>query len=155
MLSSKMLAWQWQGKHRFQCEDDMVVFELHGLFNLEDALCMFRLSDEQNHRYGYVLFLFDARDGLNVSQEARRLFSDKFRLQPENRVTAVVGAGITIRTLTRLIQNAGRLFGISMKPVQFCDTMEEGMLWLDMQRQQFRAKLDRNFAPLPSGASKP
>ena len=155
MMSIEMIAWQWQGKHRYHCESDMVVFELHGLFNVDDAMCMIRLEDAQNRRNGYVLLLFDARNGLNISPEARRLVGDKAGLQPENRVTAIVGASVAIRTVTRLIQNARRLFGIPIKPVQFCDTMEEGMTWLDIHRQQFLSKAKHDSALQSGGASKP
>lgn len=77
-----MTGWQWQGKHRFNCDGDIVIFELHGLFNVEDAHCIFRLADAQDAKYGYVLFLFDARDGINMSPQARRKVADKSRVQP-------------------------------------------------------------------------
>lgn len=154
MISNEMIVWQSQGNHRFCCEGDVVVFELHGLFYLEDALCMFRIADAQAQQHGYVLFLFDARDGLNVSQDARRLVSARLRTQPEDRATAIFGAGVAIRTLTRLFQNAGRLFGIPIKPIQFCDTLDEGRAWLDTQRQQFLCKLPRDPALRPGGAPK-
>lgn len=137
------IEWQWQGKHRFCCDGDQVIFELHGLFGVDDGLCMFRISEEQDRRYGYVLFLFDARDGLNMSQEARRMVGERLRRQPVNRVTAIVGANTAMKTVTRLVQNAARLFGFPTRPVQFCDTQEEAMTWLNVQRQQFLAKQQR------------
>ncbi len=144
MIIVAMTTWQSQGQHRFCGEGDLVVFELHGVFTLDDAQCMLRIADEQNHRYGYVLWLFDARDGLNMIQEARRVVTDKLRVYPENRVTAIVGANVAIRTLSRLLQNAGRLFGVPIRPIQFFDTMDEARTWLDMQRQQCRSRINRN-----------
>lgn len=144
-----MTAWQWQGKHRFCCEEDVVIFELHGLFNVDDAHCMFRLADAQDAKYGYVLFVFDARDGLNMSPQARRVVADKNRVQPKKSATAIVGASVAIRTVTMLIQNAGRLLGFQINPVQFCLTMEDGMAWLDMKRKQFITKTHRASPPAP------
>ncbi|MFO0580446.1 MAG: hypothetical protein U1A78_41265 [Polyangia bacterium] len=149
------LEWRWQGKHRFCCDGDLVIFELHGLFGVDDALCMFRLSEDQDQRYGYVLFLFDARDGLNMSQEARRMVGEKLRRQPVNRVTAIIGASTAMKTVTRLIQNASRLFGFPIRPVQFCDSQEEALTWLDVQRQQFLTKLQHTTTPRSDGAYKP
>jgi hypothetical protein len=152
---SEPIAWQGQGTHRYFLDGDLVTFELHGLFTVEDALSMLRISDAQHQQYGYVLFLFDARDGLNMSQEARRLVGDKLRSQPANRVTAIVGASVAIRTVTRLIQNASRLFGIPARPVQFCNTQEEALTWLDVHRQQFLARLRRGAAYQSGDSIKP
>lgn len=144
-----MTGWQWQGKHRFNCDGDIVIFELHGLFNVEDAHCIFRLADAQDAKYGYVLFLFDARDGINMSPQARRKVADKSRVQPAQSATAIVGASVAMRTVALLIQNAGRLFGFQINKMEFCATMEEGVAWLGDKRQQF---ITRSHRPGPPAA---
>lgn len=135
-----MPNWKTQGSHRYYCEADMVFFELHGVFSLADMQCLFALAQEVTKEYGYYLSVFDGREALSMSPEARRYVSELSRRGNAKGTSLVIGATRAMRTVTLLLQNAARLFGKKLSPVAFCSTIEEVPLWAAAQRQQLGGK---------------
>ena len=121
-------------------EGDLVFFEVHGPFALDDARCMFEVCESVAQEHGYVLSAFDNRDGPGMTPEARRYTSQRGREVQLTSATAVIGASRAVRAMSLLLMNVLRLAGRAMAPVLFCATDEEAMAWLASRRQQFRAK---------------
>jgi energy-coupling factor transporter transmembrane protein EcfT len=134
-----MSNWMMQGSHRYYAEAELIFFELHGLFSLEDMQKVNLLSQASAKEFGYVVSVFDARDGLNMSPAARRCAAEMSRDFPISGASLIIGASLTIRTVALLILNATRLFGKTTTPVDFCSTLEEVPQWLEHQRQRLRA----------------
>ena len=133
-----MPNWQTQGTHRLYCEGDVVFFELHGLFTVADTERMFEVCDAAEKECGYVLTVFDAHDGLNMSPEARRLTGLRARQVTAQGATLIIAASFVIRTVAFLLGNVARLGGKPAPAVQFCARNEESVPWIETQRQHFR-----------------
>ncbi len=82
-----------------------------------------------------MLGVFDARDGMNMTPEARRYSNEASSAHPVSAATLLVGASLAIRTMTSLLINAARLFGKKLAPVEYCDTVDEVPRWLAAQRR--------------------
>jgi hypothetical protein len=136
-----MPNWMNQGKHRYYWEADMLWFQLHGLFFLEDTQLLVALTESITAKHGYYLTVFDARDGINMTPEARRYVSEKSRISTMDGATLIVGASLAMRVMAHLMQNAAKLFGAKQTPVEFCNTLEEVPQWLEAQRRRLHGKL--------------
>jgi len=134
-----MPTWETQGRHRYYRDADLLFFELHGLFSIDDANCLHAVADLIEQDHGYVLCTFDAADGMTMSPEARRATGDRSRSRETRGATAIVGASFTIRTVALLITNAARLFGKPVPPIYFCSSIDDATQWLDTQRPLLRA----------------
>ena len=120
-----MPIWKQQGKHRYYREGEMLFFELHGLFTLADTQFMILQTYEIAEQHGYVLSVFDARDGINMTPDARRYLNEVANRRPIDSRSLLIGAPLGMRTMTRLILNAASLFGKQMPPVDFVPTSAE------------------------------
>jgi hypothetical protein len=134
-----MPNWITHGSHRYYLDEDLIFFELHGLFEIEDMQKLRHESQRIAKEQGYVLSVFDANDGLNMSPAARRHASDIARQFPVDGASLVIGANLAMRTVAQLLQNAARLLGRTLPPIDFCARLEEVPKWLEQQRLRLRA----------------
>ena len=134
-----MPNWESFGRHRYYRETDLAFFEHHGGVSLEEIQFVFQVSDEIRASQGYILVVFDMRDGSGMSQQARRYCGERTRTNQLDSATVIVGASLAIRTVTLLVQNAGRLFGQQPPPIHFCDTVPEALQMLAGHRKRFLA----------------
>lgn len=130
-----MPIWSQQGRHRYYREGEVLFFELHGEFSLADTQFMLTQTYEIAEQHGYVLTVFDARDGINMTPEARRYLNEMAHRRRIDSRSLLIGAPLGMRTMTRLILNAASLFGKQMPPVDFVQTSAELPAWLAGQRQ--------------------
>lgn len=133
-----MPTWEPLGTHRYYNQDDLLLFELHGVFTLADTHGMFIASERVEQKYGYTLTAFDARAVSGMAADARRYVGERTRLHRPEGATAVVGASFPIRTVISLLQNAARLFGKPIPASLFCATVEEAIHWLELERPRFQ-----------------
>lgn len=138
-----MSTWENQGSHRLYHEDDLLFFELHGMFELPDVQRMYAITDATVQEYGYILTVFDAREATGITAESRRYVGEKAKASPNEGAAAIVGASFPIRTLINLLRNASRLIGRPMPPMQFFTAPADGLKWLATQRPLFQLKLNR------------
>ena len=134
-----MPTWETLGAHRYYSQDDLLLFEIHGLFTLADTQGMFVLSERVEKKYGYTLTTFDARKVSGMAADARKYVGERSRKHRPVGATAIVGASFPIRALISLLQNATRLFGNPVPPTLFCATVEEALHWLAQHRPRFQA----------------
>jgi hypothetical protein len=130
-----MPIWNQQGRHRYYREGDLLFFELHGEFTLADTECMVAQTAAIGEEHGYALIVFDARDGLNMTPEARRYINEVGRQRSIESHSLIIGAPLAMRIMTRLILNAASLFGKQLPPVEFVESTAEVAAWLAAQRQ--------------------
>jgi len=135
-----MASWQKLGAHRFHVEGDVVFIELHGDFGRDDAQVLWDtvIQVEQKHRH--VLRVYDARDGMSMTPEARQYISDCRKKYSPNGPDVIVGANITLRTIVNLLQHAARIIKRPTSQVHFCATLDEVPEVLEMHRKLLRAK---------------
>jgi hypothetical protein len=134
-----MPNWMTQGSHRYYVEAELIFFELHGLFSIEDMQLLHELALASAKDFGYVLFVFDAHDGLSISPAARRFSGERARSFSFASASLIVGASLALRTVAQLLQNAARLFGKTRRLIEFCPSLDEVPQWLGRQRQRLRA----------------
>lgn len=133
-----MPTWETQGTHRFYREGDLVFFECHGLFGLDDMNRLLSICDDLEREYGYVLSIYDTIDGMNMSADARRVVGERNRSHDVPSAAAIIGASFAIRTVAMLLNNAARLIGKNISPAHFFQTQEEAMTWIAAQREACR-----------------
>ena len=136
-----MPNWEIQGTHRLYCEADLLFFEIHGMFELDDMKRMYLATDSIVAAYGYSLSVFDARKAAGSSPAARRHVGERSRVGFEDGAAAIVGASFPMRAMVKLIRNGSSLIGRPMPPMGFFPEPEEALQWLASQRVHFRAKL--------------
>lgn len=134
-----MPPWEHQGTHRFYREEDLLYFELHGLFTLADAQRLYVELESLERAHGYALTAYDARAVTGMDADSRRYLGEKTRGRAERRALAVIGASFALRTILGLVQNGARLAGRPVPKTAFCSTQSEALAWLAAQRVEFRA----------------
>lgn len=134
-----MPTWEVQGAHRYYVEGDALFWESHGEITLADLTAIFAILRRLSQTYGYSLSLYDASRGVTMGPAARRYSSEMSRDYSMLGSTAIVGAGVAMRTVMLLLHNAARLFGRRQPPLYYCSTQEEALNWLEGQRQSFNA----------------
>jgi hypothetical protein len=139
-MTLAMVNFQTALSHRYYRERDVVFVELHGDLELATVQMLFAITDAIEKEYGYALVVFDARDGLSVSPQARRFIGEQNRLRTRPAATIIIGASFALRTLAVLLQHASRVFGKQPAPLLFCSTPEELPPIQESQRQSFAAK---------------
>ena len=134
-----MPTWETQGTHRFYREGDLVFFECHGLFQLDDLNRLLAICDDLEREYGYVLSIYDTIDGMNMSADARRVVGERNRTHDAPSAAAIIGASFAIRTVAMLLNNAARLIGKTVSPAHFFPNQEEALAWSAAQREVCRS----------------
>lgn len=137
-------GWSPLGKHRYYVDGEMLVFEVNGgEFTLAECELFIQAIETVQNRYGYHLLLADASRGVTLAATVRRRFIDwtaKYHIKP---TVAVVGAGLTTRTMAALIMNAMRLFGRPAHTIEFFPTLAEGRNWLLERRAELAQRQSR------------
>ena len=128
-------VWVSFGTHRYRRDADILYFEIHGTFGLEDTQVMYTLGEAVEREHGYVLTLFDARDIAGMTPAARKYVGERARIRMAAGASAIVGASFPIRALVTLVQNASALIGRPGPPTRFVATLEEAVQWLVTQRR--------------------
>jgi hypothetical protein len=136
-----MPEWETQRAHRYYVQEDVLFWESHGLITLVDVKLVFSLRERVNRLYGYSLAVFDARDKVSVQLEARRHIIEQGRTSQLRTANAIIGAGMTLATIMRLLQNAYRLLGLTPPATHYCVTLEEAWTLIQTERQRMRAAL--------------
>lgn len=138
-----MSTWTTVGTHRYYCETDLLFGELHGDINLEDIQRLWLIAESIEQRCGYVITVFDARDGKGVTPAARRYIGEKNRVRTVAGPVLILGSSFTMRTIVRLLQQAARVFGKQPAPVHFYALPEELPSLLAAQRPLFAPRQSR------------
>jgi hypothetical protein len=136
-----MPQWKPQGTHRYYEEEDVLFWESHGLITLSDMEAAFRALEGIQDRHGYVIGIFDARDKVSVSPEARRYTAAQGRGGARPAATIIIGASATLRTIMRLLHNAYRLFGLNAPTTHYCVSVDDAFVGAQRERQKLREEL--------------
>lgn len=136
-----MVTWHKLGAHRYHRDGDVVFMELHGDFQRDDAHEIWNVAEGIERECGYALIVFDAREGLSVSPEARQYLNKRKHQRSVCGAVLIVGASFGLRTIVLLLQHAGRLLTNKPQiPLFFCATLEELPALIETQRPIFAAK---------------
>ena len=134
-----MPDWKQLGSHRYYVEDEVLFIEAHGPFTLEDTKFITWQSPELAKQWGYYLLVADARDGMNLTPEARRYSNASAKNDPIPGAILIMGASLAVRTMTALLTNAARLFGKKQQAtIDHCANLDEVPQWLAAQRRIHR-----------------
>lgn len=144
-----MVSWQKLGTHRFYVEGDVIFTELHGDFGRDEIHLLWDLVVRVEQEHGHVFRVFDARDGLSMTPEARQYINDRKKEHAPRGPDVIVGANIAMRTLVTLIQHAARLLKLKQAPVLFLRSLDEVPPALEAQRLILlaTAKLTKSIPP--------
>lgn len=98
------------GLHRLVIDDDLVLWEAHGVCDLEDLRQIIAVGEEISARYGRYYSLIDARQGITVTPEARRYSADWERSHGGAKAfTVIFGANPVLRAIVTLLNRAAQL----------------------------------------------
>lgn len=136
-----MPQWKHQGTHRYYEEEDVLFWESHGLITLSDMEAAFQALAAVQDRHDYAIGIFDARDKVSVSPDARRYTAAQGRTGARRASTIIIGASATLRTIMRLVHNTYRLFGLDPPPTNYCVSVEDAFLQAQRERQKLRAEI--------------
>jgi hypothetical protein len=108
--------WRSIGNHQVRTEDDLFFVVARGLITDEDADALLGSLNAVHVERGRVIVIVDASHGVSVGPAARR------RMAQESKAYGMVvfGAGVVVRSLIFLINNALRLITGRNAPLLFC-----------------------------------
>lgn len=135
-----MVSWKQLGPHRYYRDGDVLFVELHGDFGRDEVHELWEMVIEIEREHGHVWRVFDARDGMSMTPQARQYINDRKLVHSPLGVDVIVGANIAMRTIVNLIQHAGRLLKRKQSPVCFCLSLDELPALLETQRALLAAK---------------
>lgn len=137
-----MKAWQCSGAHRYYIAQDVLYWESHGIFNLENGKLITELQDKIHTEYGYNLNLIDASDGGTITPEARKWMAHNAAEHRSDRsAAAIFGAGLLVRAGVNLLLAARYYFSQNDSPFIFVKTEAEAWTYVDEQRRRYRQQL--------------
>jgi hypothetical protein len=134
--------WAALGKHRYRVVEQKLQLQSRGEFTPQDATGLMDLLDELRPGRPRLVILFDTSGGLSAPAPTRKVFVARSRRGQSGIPTAVVGAGVLIRTLFGLTLNATRLVTGHNLQVRFFVEEAEALAWLN--------KVQDSLAPAPS-----
>lgn len=128
--------WRSIGNHQARVEDDLCFIVARGLITDEDAEAFLSILDAVHVERGRVIVIVDASHGLSVGPTARR------RMAAESKAYGMVvfGAGVLVRSLITLINNALRLITGRNAPLLFCANEQEARRHANALRLEHAAK---------------
>ncbi len=120
-----MPDWKNEGSHRYYREPDLLFVEAHGDLQCEEIKQLWEMASSIEKTCGYLICIFDFRDGKSISPEARRYIGERNRERTLQGPVFMIGASLMLRTIALMLQHAARLFGKTPAPVYFCASPEE------------------------------
>lgn len=124
--------WTALGRHRYRVVDQRINLQSRGEFTPDDASGLMDLLESLRPHNPRLVLLFDTTGGLSAPGETRRIFVERSRMRERSGIpTAVVGAGLVIRTLFRLTLDAARFVTGHDLQIQFFSQEEDAQSWLD------------------------
>lgn len=124
--------WTTLGRHRYRVVDQRINLQTRGEFTPDDANGLMDLLESLRPNSPRLVLLFDTSGGLSAPAATRRIFVDRSNQAPRPGIpTAVVGAGLVIRTLFQLTLNAARFVTGHDLQIQFFSHEEDARSWLD------------------------
>lgn len=131
-------AWMSFGRHRYQIQEDVLVFEPHGKFALSEAVQLIDLVHGIFLEHGFVYTIVDSRDADAGDARVRKMFADDQRLRTTLGVTYITGANLAIRSFALLWQNVVRLLGRPSNALRFVESEEAAWRQIDKEREERR-----------------
>lgn len=123
--------WTALGRHRYRIVDQKILLQSRGEFTPDDANGLMDLLESLRHQNPRLVLLFDTSGGLSASAATRRVFVERSNQTVRPGIpTAVVGAGLVIRTLFRLTLDAARFVTGHDLQVRFFSCEEDAQSWL-------------------------
>lgn len=128
------------GKQYARVDGDVIWLRSVGALELDELVQIFALGYGVGERYGYILFLGDARYASPPTAEARRyqLEQNKRRSFPSH--TAIYGASLVVRTMVTLTQRAMELLTGEPPPLSFVKDEAAARARLDTARANLRPR---------------
>ena len=136
-----MRAWEPLGAHLYCIEEDTVFFTVHGAVSVAEMATHLDRLEAIAARVGWVLTVYDSREGVGISPQARRYVAERMRARPFRAAGGVFGASFVIRTMVTLMVSAVSLFTKSVQRVAYFKTEAEAVAYCVQMRECFRAEV--------------
>lgn len=137
-----MQQWQLSGAHRYYVVQDVLFWESHGIFDIENGKTVTELQQQIHDRYGYDLIVVDATDGGTITPEARKWMAHSASERRwEQSAAAVFGASLLVRAVVNLLLAARRYFSQNLSPAVFVKTEVEAWRYVIEQRTHYRQRM--------------
>jgi hypothetical protein len=129
------------GKHYVRVDGDIIWIHQVGHLELDEVIQVFQLGYEVGDRYGYMLFLGDARHALPATAEARRYQLEQIKVRNLPSHTAIYGANLVVRTVVTLTQRAVELMTGKPPPMTFVKDEAAARKCLEAARINLRLRV--------------
>ena len=130
------MAWLPLGKHLYRIDNDRVTVETHGQLNAGETRELMLILTKVDAEHGHVLALFDVTNGAGLPAQSRRVMAQWDRGDKKPAPTAIVGAGLALRTVATMAVHAIRIFSGKPTSLAFFGNHDEASDWLHLQRQR-------------------
>lgn len=135
------MNWQPIGPHRYRREDDLLYWQPDGEMTVEHIRAISAVFDELLARYGYVVYIIDARRSRPMGYDARREFVHWFDRSHPRFAAIGYGSPAEPRATAVLIVNAARLRGNREAVMHSAANEAEALILAEAERGRFRREL--------------
>ena len=132
-------GWSAIGPHRYFLDQDLFRWSPSGEVHSDHARAVCELFDRQAAKYGYVLWLVNAKNSVPIGFETRRIYATHMRETHIRMAIASFGATLGARTTATLTAHAARLMTKSEIPLEDFDREDQARAFLIAQRERFKA----------------
>jgi len=132
-------TWLQIGDHRYQFEDDISLWQPHGVITRADAQKLTELLLAQAHRYGAIFLLLDAHGHKQTTQEARSFYIQTMREQKVLIYFAMYHSSLVARTTLTMLSRAAALLTASTVHAYFAKNEADAREFLKRERNIYRA----------------
>lgn len=121
--------------HAYREEGPLLFVHTNGTLSLEDIQAMFELHTKIKKKYGYLLVLYDAKNGGSMSPEARKYAAEHTRPEVMHTASAIFNISYPARVIATLVHRATKVLSkLPIGPMEFFATEAEARAFLDKFR---------------------
>lgn len=134
-------SFQRLGKHYVRVDEDIIWIVQMGQLELNEVMQLFQLGYAVGDRYGYMLFLGDARHAQPPTPEARRYQLEQIKVRNLPSHTSIYGANFVLRAVVTLTQRAVEILTGKPPPMSFVKDEAAARKSLDVARATLKLRL--------------
>lgn len=118
--------------HAYREEGALLFFHTNGVLSLEDMQAMFGLHAKIKKEFGYLLVLYDAKNGGSMSPEARKYAAEHTRPEVMHSASAIFNISYPARVIATLVHRATKVISkLPIGPMAFFATEAEARAFLE------------------------
>jgi hypothetical protein len=138
-------AWIHSGQHRYQVIGDVLCYEPHGSFSMQEATVLLDKCLQICQQHGFVYTILDAKEADAGDAKVRKLFAEAQKRRDTQGIVYIIGANLVIRSFALLWQNMVRLMNLPRSTIRFINTEAEA--WQEIAKDRAERRVAAKSAP--------